>query len=217
MSKRIASIFILSLLTVACTKPAPSWRDDALLLIEDLEKKSANKIFPQEFQSILETFEHGDAILHVRKDEKLSDEQYLFVIQKSDVISKKLADYMRKIEEDNRRKAFEAAKALKEEELLKEAKEAEERLHNLEIEEEKSVKNQFASDSKLKKIAEPIKKVTTYSVKRGETLPQIAARADVYNDSSLWAVIYRANRDQIRDPKRLWPGQVLTIPRGKKK
>jgi nucleoid-associated protein YgaU len=52
-----------------------------------------------------------------------------------------------------------------------------------------------------------------YTVRRGETLPQIAARTEVYNDSSLWPLIYRANRDQIRDPKQLWPGQVLKIPR----
>jgi nucleoid-associated protein YgaU len=52
-----------------------------------------------------------------------------------------------------------------------------------------------------------------YTVRRGETLPQIAARSEIYNDSTLWPLIYRANRDQIRDPKQLWPGQVLRIPR----
>jgi nucleoid-associated protein YgaU len=52
-----------------------------------------------------------------------------------------------------------------------------------------------------------------HTVKRGETLPQIASQADVYNDTTLWPLLYRANRDQIRDPKHLWPGQVLRIPR----
>jgi nucleoid-associated protein YgaU len=54
---------------------------------------------------------------------------------------------------------------------------------------------------------------TAYTVRRGETLPQISARSEIYNDSTLWPIIFRANRDQIRDPKRLWPGQVITIPR----
>ena len=54
---------------------------------------------------------------------------------------------------------------------------------------------------------------TSYTVRRGETLPQISARTEIYNDSTLWPIIYRANRDQIRDPKRLWPGQVFVIPR----
>jgi nucleoid-associated protein YgaU len=52
-----------------------------------------------------------------------------------------------------------------------------------------------------------------YTVRRGETLPQIAARSEIYNDASLWPLIYRANRDQIRNPTQLWPGQVLKIPR----
>ena len=52
-----------------------------------------------------------------------------------------------------------------------------------------------------------------HTVKRGETLPQIAAQPDVYNDHTLWPLIYRANRDQIRDPRQIWPGQVLRIPR----
>lgn len=52
-----------------------------------------------------------------------------------------------------------------------------------------------------------------HTVMRGETLPQIAAQSDVYNDLTLWPLLYRANRDQIRDPGHIWPGQVLRIPR----
>ena len=55
--------------------------------------------------------------------------------------------------------------------------------------------------------------VLRHTVKRGETLPQIAARLEVYGDPSLWPLIYRANRDQISNPGVLWPGQVLRIPR----
>jgi nucleoid-associated protein YgaU len=47
----------------------------------------------------------------------------------------------------------------------------------------------------------------------GETLPLIAAQPEVYGDATLWPLLYRANRDQIRDPRHLWPGQVLRIPR----
>lgn len=51
---------------------------------------------------------------------------------------------------------------------------------------------------------------TVYEVRRGETLGAIA-RATL-GDASLWPALYRANRDQIRDPKRLYPGQRLAIP-----
>ena len=47
-------------------------------------------------------------------------------------------------------------------------------------------------------------------VQPGETLWQIAA--EVAGDPHLWPRLYRANRDQIVDPSRLYPGQVLTIP-----
>lgn len=49
----------------------------------------------------------------------------------------------------------------------------------------------------------------------GETLADIAARDVVYNDALLWPLIYKANRDQIKDPKEIYPGQVLVIPRNK--
>ncbi|MCK7515438.1 MAG: LysM peptidoglycan-binding domain-containing protein [Desulfobacterales bacterium] len=50
-------------------------------------------------------------------------------------------------------------------------------------------------------------------VKKGDTLPSIAARHEIYNDSFMWPLIYKANRDQIKDPKVLYAGQDLKIPR----
>ena len=47
-------------------------------------------------------------------------------------------------------------------------------------------------------------------VQPGETLWHIAAQ--VAGDPHLWPILYRANRDQIVDPSRLHPGQVLSIP-----
>jgi nucleoid-associated protein YgaU len=52
-----------------------------------------------------------------------------------------------------------------------------------------------------------------HTVMHGETLPQIAAGPEVYSDQTLWPLLYRANRDQIRDPGHIRPGQVLRIPR----
>ena len=47
-------------------------------------------------------------------------------------------------------------------------------------------------------------------VQPGESLWQIAAQTG--GDPQLWPVLYRANRDQIKDPSRLYPGQALLIP-----
>jgi nucleoid-associated protein YgaU len=52
-----------------------------------------------------------------------------------------------------------------------------------------------------------------YTVAGNETLWLIAARQEVYGDPLLWPLLYRANRDQIRDPRQIHAGQVLDIPR----
>ena len=49
-----------------------------------------------------------------------------------------------------------------------------------------------------------------HDVRDGDTLATIAALT--LGDPSLWPALYRANRDQIRDPARLHPGQRLEIP-----
>jgi nucleoid-associated protein YgaU len=51
---------------------------------------------------------------------------------------------------------------------------------------------------------------SVHEVQPGETLWQIAAQFT--GDPHQWPELYRANRDQIKDPSRLYPGQVLSIP-----
>ncbi|WP_459859885.1 LysM peptidoglycan-binding domain-containing protein [Desulfuromonas carbonis] len=53
----------------------------------------------------------------------------------------------------------------------------------------------------------------SYTVGEGESLYSIAAQPQVYDDPLLWPLLYKANRDQIRDPRQIYSGQVLTIPR----
>jgi nucleoid-associated protein YgaU len=50
----------------------------------------------------------------------------------------------------------------------------------------------------------------THEVVPGETLWTIAETT--IGDPTLWPALYRANRDQIKDPARVYPGQKLTIP-----
>lgn len=50
----------------------------------------------------------------------------------------------------------------------------------------------------------------TYTVAQGDTLSHIARR--FYGKASQWPAIYAANRDQLDDPDRILPGQVLRIP-----
>ena len=49
-----------------------------------------------------------------------------------------------------------------------------------------------------------------YEVHEGDTLWSIADAA--LGDASLWPALYRANRDRIKDPRHVYPGQRLTVP-----
>ena len=55
-----------------------------------------------------------------------------------------------------------------------------------------------------------------YSVIRGDCLWNIAKKPEHYSNGFAWPMIYKANRDQIKDPKEIFPGQVFVIPRDKK-
>ena len=53
-------------------------------------------------------------------------------------------------------------------------------------------------------------KPKTYTVKKGDCLWRIAGR--VYGNPLKWPRIYQANKDKIKTPGKIYPGQVLKIP-----
>jgi nucleoid-associated protein YgaU len=50
----------------------------------------------------------------------------------------------------------------------------------------------------------------TYTVVKGDSLSKIAKH--FYGNANRWRRIFDANRDQLDDPDRIKPGQVLKIP-----
>ena len=52
-----------------------------------------------------------------------------------------------------------------------------------------------------------------YTVGEGENLWTISAQPQVYGEGLLWPLLYQANRDQIKDPRQIFPGQILDIRR----
>ena len=51
---------------------------------------------------------------------------------------------------------------------------------------------------------------TTYTVKSGDTLSKIAKQ--LLGDANAYMDIFNANKDQLSDPDKIKPGQVLKIP-----
>ena len=50
-----------------------------------------------------------------------------------------------------------------------------------------------------------------YVVVTGDSLSKIAKRE--YGDANKWRTIYEANKDVIKDPDLIYPGQELKVPR----
>ncbi|MFH2069076.1 MAG: LysM peptidoglycan-binding domain-containing protein [Candidatus Omnitrophota bacterium] len=57
------------------------------------------------------------------------------------------------------------------------------------------------------------KAFSLYTVKKGDFLIKIAGKEGVYGEGGAWKKIYQANRDKIKNPNLIYPGQKLQIPR----
>jgi nucleoid-associated protein YgaU len=79
--------------------------------------------------------------------------------------------------------------------------------------------DQLAADGRVaQRVALPMPRSTAepaqgqeYVVQRGNSLWQIARHA--YGAGTRYVIIYSANPDQIRDPARIYPGQVFKLPK----
>jgi len=54
--------------------------------------------------------------------------------------------------------------------------------------------------------------VKSYTVVKGDCLWRIAKKPEHYGNGFAWPVIYKANRDQIKDPNLIFPKQIFKIP-----
>ncbi len=208
----IPALCLAVLLIAACQAPAPSLRLDALSMARQLRENDAPRLFPEEYGSFVSILEHGENDCNRGSAE--AEDAYRLAIQKAFLLKASLLTLKERLElEEKELQAAKTAEAeAKKKRLQREAVQAAQR-----FEEEQKRASESVRKNRATKEPSPSKplpqSVTYYTVHRGETLPQIAAKSEIYNTSSLWPLIYRANRDQIRDPRQLWPGQVLKIPR----
>jgi nucleoid-associated protein YgaU len=75
-------------------------------------------------------------------------------------------------------------------------------------------------NAKLKALEEEVAELksrikTSYTVKKGDWLAKLAEYPEVYGKGNYawWPKIYKANKDKIKDPNLIYPGQVFVIPR----
>lgn len=206
---RLFLLCCLIAVMAGCAGHNPVWQLKAQQGLLQLQQEQAETTFPEEFASISKLFQEGQQVLTESGDETLADQQFVLAYQKSELLKREVELNKQRLKEEALQKEIEE-QAIREEEAR--ARMEAERKRQQELAEAQR-KLQLENERKGAALSPPPPQPTVYTVRRGETLPQIAARPELYNDAALWPLIYRANRDQIRDPYQLWPGQVLKIPR----
>lgn len=206
--KVIAPLLFVMMLT-ACRPSVSVWQSDATLALDRVRMEGAGRAFPEEFRSAEEAMLMGDGRFSVH-DVAGADRFYLLAWSKAKLLEERLHEKEQR-EEEQRRLEEERA------DLLRRLQEQKENRRKLEAEKTAEAERRLQSEAKKKQERpRPVKErqlAAYHTAKRGETLPLIAAHPEVYNDPALWPLLYRANRDQIKDPRHIWPGQVLRIPR----
>lgn len=154
-----------------------------------------------------EAFQKGEALMKDDEDED-ADGYYYLALLKGSLLEKELRE-----EKARRNEAARLAEERKQAELARLARLEAQRLARAKAETlaQKEAGEPAHKKAKVQQKEHP--QVSSYTVKRGESLPLIASQPEVYGDRTLWPLLYRANRDQISDPRHIWPGQVLQIPR----
>ena len=71
----------------------------------------------------------------------------------------------------------------------------------------------FITQSQVTEEAEtqtPVTAIEQYKVQKGDTLQKISKK--FYGTSKKWNQIYKANKDTLKSPNKIYPGQVIDIP-----
>jgi hypothetical protein len=215
--KILYAVLIVHAIT-GCSTPRPLWHQKAGQLLLSVRSGGAPALLPSEYGNLVDTYANGEKLLF-QDDIVNADKLFLLSIMKGELLTENL------VNEKNRVAEVERMQQLEEQQRGKERLEAVELQNEVRRREAEEVRARIAEQAKLHAEAEAQRQAersytqkertltATHTVKRGESLPQIASLPEVYNDPLLWPLIYRANRDQIRDPRNLWPGQSLRVPR----
>ncbi|MEN8728462.1 MAG: DUF4398 domain-containing protein [Desulfuromonadales bacterium] len=198
-------------LLVSCAKPPHQEMDAAEYMVKRASELHAMQFASVEYQaahaalsdarSAMDNADYGDArdsiesaLLHARRAVALAEEGQARLEQE------------------------EAEKAV----LAEQARQVERIKAQAETTESKQEEKQPAVEPAAKPTKQPapaprpkpqIELVDEYSVGEGENLWTISAQPQVYGEGLLWPLLYQANRDQIKDPRQIFPGQSLGIRR----
>lgn len=210
----VVSIALMTLLLGGCATQPPQLRVETKLMLDRAQFNEAAQVLPDDYARVVRLVDLADSLFQ-RGMYKRAEDAYRAAWIEAKGLERRLYDkQMKRTQESLSRTESELLEVSRQRAMLEEQRRLnwEEQLKQSEIAAMHAAQEVAPPEPKPRPQRE-VASVTTYTVKRGESLPQIASRPEVYGDTQLWPLIYRSNRDQISDPRRIWPGQVLRIPR----
>jgi len=218
MFKYLLPIVVLFFFLSGCANPPDKSLDDTRSIVAHAYASGAVQYAPGEYQLAKSALQAAEEQVKNKEYQRASRtlelaRRYSVEALKLTIARKKeLAAEQRKIAEEKR--LVESAKQRK---IERQAA-----LKKQQLEKEKMAKARLPKPvpvavKKAPPVAVKPKLVDKVEVQAGENLATIAAQVQVYQDALLWPLIYKANRDQIKNPEEIFSGQVLMIPRDKTK
>ncbi len=201
--------------------------------VDALKKKRGSEYAGEDIDQVLATLNEAESLLEQDRAEeatkKIDDAEILLAVakdktwkgiamSKADSVERLLAETRKRdskgkfsAEIDRAGEMISDGKKLMENESYTESlvkfEEAESLLYSLGI---VSERDRVKDDEKIRDLEGKKVYKVVYNRKRRDCLWRIAGK--VYNDARLWPLIYMANRDQIKDPDLIFPGQRFVIP-----
>ena len=215
MFKRLLLIIVVVILS-SCAKPPVAELEDAKDVVARAYAAGAAQFSPGEYQLANSALQAAE--------QQVDEHQYQKAVRTLELAQRYANEALRLTDESKKVLAAAQAKAA-EEERQAELKKQQELKRQAQLKKQQELKKRLAAEKKKKKPQVVVKKtpdvkvktepVDKIEVRAGENLAKIAARKEVYDDSFLWPLIYKANRDQIKDPTEIFSGQTLVVPRDK--
>ncbi len=205
MFKRLLCIICGLLLLASCAKPPVETLADTQQVVAQAYASGASELAPEQYRIASEALHEAELSILAGRHKKAN--QRLELARRYSEQALSITELRKKLRLEEQQRRFAEEQARLEAERLKA-----ERLAKLA---EPKVPPTPVTSSRPPRPTQQTPLVDQVEVLDGEDLAMIAARNEVYGDDLLWPLIYKANRDQIKDPRQIFPGQTLVVPRDK--
>ncbi len=222
----IYALFLAWILLVGCGPKRPLQEIvDAKIAIQKAKEAEAKKYAPKRLESAQDYLtralgakrkkEARELAREAEVDARIAESMVRRIKEEEEKRAEEALEVKRRLHQEAERAIARAQEAISKAE--KENKEVGAAKDRLEKAKETLQKERF---NEAKKIAQEVKELALkakarlpeyHKVQQGETLKLIAKK--IYGNPEKWTLIYRVNKDKIKNANIIYPGQILSIPK----